>query len=293
MARIRTIKPEFFTSETIAALPLSARLTFIGLWTHVDDYGVCLGNERLIHAAVWPLEEDPRESLARTREDIASLSELGLVTLYHHSDKRYLHVTGWAEHQKVDRPGRRRLPLPTDPGSTTLSCLNAEFEGSSREIRESIEDSSRLDLGPRNREQGPRNREQGPGSARDEASGSPTTASKKLRVVSDEDPDFAAFWDAYPRKTAKGAARSVWTKVVLGGKGRPPVSSEALIEGAKRYAAYCGQECTAPQYIAHPSTWLNGERWKDELRASEIRSANGHRPYKNPDQREYDKGWPA
>ena len=59
MARIRSIKPEFFTSEVIASLPLSARLTFIGLWTYVDDNGVGLDNERLILAAVWPLEDEP------------------------------------------------------------------------------------------------------------------------------------------------------------------------------------------------------------------------------------------
>jgi len=39
MARIRTIKPSFFTSLTIADLGLAERLTFIGLWTHVDDEG--------------------------------------------------------------------------------------------------------------------------------------------------------------------------------------------------------------------------------------------------------------
>ena len=74
MARIRSIKPEFFTSEAIAALQLSARLTFIGLWTYADDNGVGIYNELLITAAIWPLERDNLETLSRTREDIASLS---------------------------------------------------------------------------------------------------------------------------------------------------------------------------------------------------------------------------
>lgn len=39
MAKIRSIKPDFFTSEDVSALPLRARLTWIGLWTHCDDHG--------------------------------------------------------------------------------------------------------------------------------------------------------------------------------------------------------------------------------------------------------------
>ena len=52
MGRIRSIKPEFFTSEVVAELPLSTRLTFIGLWTYVDDNGVGLDNELLVTAAL-------------------------------------------------------------------------------------------------------------------------------------------------------------------------------------------------------------------------------------------------
>ena len=57
MARIRSIKPEFFTSLTIADLTVEQRLTFIGLWTHVDDEGRCVDDSRLIKAAIWPLDD--------------------------------------------------------------------------------------------------------------------------------------------------------------------------------------------------------------------------------------------
>jgi hypothetical protein len=72
----------------------------------------------------------------------------------------------------------------------------------------------------------------------------------------DDDPDFAAFWDAYPRKVGKGQARKAWPKAV---KAAEPT---AIIAGARRYAQQrYGQE---PQYTAHPATWLNGERWTDQ-----------------------------
>src|SRR3546814_14876688 len=70
MARIRTIKPEFWTSETIAALPIRTRLTFIGLWTYVDDNGVGFGNETLIVAELFPLEDDPPDTLAHVSREI-------------------------------------------------------------------------------------------------------------------------------------------------------------------------------------------------------------------------------
>ena len=39
MARIRTIKPEFFTSEDIVELPPLARLLYIALWCEADRDG--------------------------------------------------------------------------------------------------------------------------------------------------------------------------------------------------------------------------------------------------------------
>ena len=39
MARIRSIKPEFFTSIPVGGVSRDARLMFVGLWTNVDDDG--------------------------------------------------------------------------------------------------------------------------------------------------------------------------------------------------------------------------------------------------------------
>src|SRR5258707_13245325 len=104
MARIRSIKPEFFTSERIATLPLSARLTFIGLWTYVDDNGVGLDNERLVLAAVWPLEEDVIATLQRTREDLWSLARAGHIKRYRSGSGGFLYITSCGAHQKVSHP---------------------------------------------------------------------------------------------------------------------------------------------------------------------------------------------
>src|SRR5258708_4635557 len=123
MARIRSIKPEFFTSAAMARQPLSARLTFIGLWTYVDDNGVGLDNERLVLAALWPLEEDVIATLQRTREALRSLARAGHVKRYRSDSGAFLYITSWKEHQKVSHPRKPRYPHPSEPGVT---CANTD-----------------------------------------------------------------------------------------------------------------------------------------------------------------------
>ena len=246
MPRIRSIKPEFFTSETIASLPLSARLTFVGLWTYVDDNGVGLDNEMLINASIWPLEEDSLETLARTREDLATLSRKGLVKRYRDSRKGYLHITSWDEHQKVDHPKKPRYPKPGDEeGERAATC---DDDGSREDVAIDSRET-REDVAP---EQGAGSREQGAGkktSGRQAGRQSPVPGS-------DDDPDFAAFWSAYPRKVAKGAARRAW-RGALAKRADP----KQVILAAERYRDDPRRRAKDIELTAHPATWLNGERW--------------------------------
>lgn len=109
MARIRTIKPEFFTSLSVASLELAARLTFVGLWTHCDDEGRCVDEARLIKAALWPLDD---RTAADVERDLYALAASGLITRYEVGGRRYLAVSGWAEHQRINRPTPSRIPPP-------------------------------------------------------------------------------------------------------------------------------------------------------------------------------------
>lgn len=111
MARIRTIKPDFFTSDTVSALPIRARLTWIGLWTHCDDHGRCRDNVKLIKAAVWPLDD---VSLRDIDSDLTALESAAVIYRYSVLGKSYIQVTGWTEHQKVDRPSRSPIPAPSE-----------------------------------------------------------------------------------------------------------------------------------------------------------------------------------
>ncbi|SWD82810.1 primosomal protein I [Klebsiella pneumoniae] len=57
MARIRTIKPEFWTDEDMAEVSEPACLLAIGLLNYADDEGYFNANPKLIKAAVFPIRE--------------------------------------------------------------------------------------------------------------------------------------------------------------------------------------------------------------------------------------------
>lgn len=122
MARIRTIKPSFFTSLTIADLTLAQRLTFIGLWTHVDDDGRCIADPRLIKAAIWPLDDRSADDVM---SDLGALTEHSLIAHYEVGGRRYLEVCGWSEHQKINRYTKSKLPGPDSEGAKPLTSGNA------------------------------------------------------------------------------------------------------------------------------------------------------------------------
>ena len=72
--------------------------------------------------------------------------------------------------------------------------------------------------------------------------------------------NFEAFWKEYPRKVGKGDARKAFSKTILKG-----VSLETLLEALRKQKRCTQWNRDNGRYIPHPSTWLNQERWEDEV----------------------------
>jgi hypothetical protein len=129
MARIRSIKPDFFKSATIARLTYRARLTFEGLWCLADDQGRLAADTRVIAGELWPQEDDVtwREVAA----DVDALLTLGLLREYTADGKVYLEVSSWTEHQKISKPTKSKLPTPpwTTDGDLQESSRSALSTG--------------------------------------------------------------------------------------------------------------------------------------------------------------------
>jgi hypothetical protein len=109
MPRIRSIKPGFFKSEDVSALPFRARLTWVGLWTQCDDHGRYKDSVRLIKGDIWPLDD---VSLRDIEEDLSILEEQRRLVRYEVDEKRYLAVVNWHAHQAINRPGKPKYPAP-------------------------------------------------------------------------------------------------------------------------------------------------------------------------------------
>lgn len=107
MARIRTIKPEFFVSEQIADISPTCRLLFVGMWLFCDDAGIHPASARQLKMEVFP--GDPF-TVEQMQEMIDELLRVGLLTEYEAQGKVWWQVTGW-HHQKIERP-RYQHPQP-------------------------------------------------------------------------------------------------------------------------------------------------------------------------------------
>lgn len=71
---------------------------------------------------------------------------------------------------------------------------------------------------------------------------------------------FEAWWKAYPRRTGKGAALKAYTSALK------RASPDELMAGARTFSEWVERNEKPPQYVPHPSTWLNQDRWLDELK---------------------------
>ena len=67
---------------------------------------------------------------------------------------------------------------------------------------------------------------------------------------------FEKFYEAFPRKVGKGQARKAFKTALT------KVDFETILNGVVKYAKHTKN--SEKQFIAHPATWLNGERWSDE-----------------------------
>lgn len=76
---------------------------------------------------------------------------------------------------------------------------------------------------------------------------------------SSADEVFGRFWSVYPKKVSKQGARKVWDRKIK------TTDPEAIIAGAKQYAAWLKAEGKSKQYYKDPDGWLNAGKWEDEL----------------------------
>ena len=107
MARIRTIKPMFWTDESLVELPYEYRLLFIGLWNFADDEGFIENKPKQIKLQVFPGDEVDVVRGVRALVKAGSIESLKLdidgVLV------GVLRIKGWKNHQVISRPTPSRF----------------------------------------------------------------------------------------------------------------------------------------------------------------------------------------
>lgn len=126
MARIRSIKPDFWNNERVLECSPIARLMFIGMWNFADDTGRMKFSPKTIKAQIFPLDDI---SVADVAGMIDELSSNGLIQIYYVDTVGYLYILGWA-HQKIDRPQKSKCPSPPEYSPNDRRQVATDLRGS-------------------------------------------------------------------------------------------------------------------------------------------------------------------
>jgi hypothetical protein len=114
MARIRYLKPDFFTDEDLCELPFEARILFEGLWCHADKAGRLEDRPKFLKAMIFPYDEvDIEKNL-----DLLSQRKLNghpFIIRYQAHEQKLIQIVKWDKHQKPHHTEKESIFPPAPP----------------------------------------------------------------------------------------------------------------------------------------------------------------------------------
>ena len=117
------IKPEFWDDEKLGMnTSIQARLIFIGLWNHSDDYGVVKGNSRWLKNHILPYEDSV--SPHAFEKWLTELQNIKCILPFDARGEKYFLIRNFDKHQSINRPSKQRNPEPPN------DIFNVSHEGS-------------------------------------------------------------------------------------------------------------------------------------------------------------------
>lgn len=122
MARIRTIKPEFFTSEDIVSLSPLARLFYIGLWCEADREGKLTWKPFTLKLRYLPADQVDINDIA------GELINSGLLFTYEVDNDSYAIIPKFLKHQVINmKEAQSKIPFPNSHKFTGIHMNSPEF----------------------------------------------------------------------------------------------------------------------------------------------------------------------
>lgn len=142
MARIRTIKPDFFKNEALADLPAMTRLLFIGLWTQADREGRMEDRPKRLKAEIFPYDSYDMD------KGLNELQKAGFIIRYKvnangsarilapeqpDSELALIQIATFSKHQKIDKINEKPSEFPPVDYNKSITRLPIEGEGKGKE----------------------------------------------------------------------------------------------------------------------------------------------------------------
>jgi len=229
MARIRSIKPEFWTSAQVLECSTNSRLLFIGLWNFCDDYGRHPLSPKQCKAEVFPADNFTEKDILGMLQE---LSKNDLISVYVNENKEYFYIPGW-RHQRIDKPQQPKYPDPfSEHSKIILGTLPPDRIGEDR----IGEDSPK-------------------------PNGSDHTHKiRKERTAIIYTAEFESFWLLYPdkRNNSKPRAFEEWQKLSQS-------DQEAAVRSIPSFSDYCRSD--KDYRVVHCERYLSQRRfdgWSDQ-----------------------------
>lgn len=214
-------------SAQVSRLSRDARLTYIGLIVLGDDDGRLKADPRLIKSQIYPYDDEVK--LSDIEKWMGEIKAQNLVVEYEVEGVRYMYHPKWENYQQLREDRRRESNIPAP---------DIEFSVVPTKRQPSV--NQKGDKPPRK-------------ISKDKISKDNTD------LLADS--AFVVFWDKYPKKVGRKAAFKAWHKV----EWTPDLVSKAMtaLEAWKQSEQWTKD---AGRYIPHAATWVNGERWEDEVK---------------------------
>ncbi|MDO5535397.1 MAG: hypothetical protein Q4F65_12195, partial [Propionibacteriaceae bacterium] len=123
MAKIRGIKPEFWTDEAVVELSRDARLMFIGMWNYACDNGHLDDKPKQIKMRIFPADDDT--DIEAWLDELVNMGRItrkdGTITIRRFPDHQKPHKRWWTT---CDLPGCEHPDKSSDGpnnGGTTVA----------------------------------------------------------------------------------------------------------------------------------------------------------------------------
>jgi hypothetical protein len=240
MARVRNLKPGFFSNEDLAECSPWARLCFAGLWTVADREGRLEDRPKRIKGQLFPMDAIDVEPL------LGELVQHGFIVRYTINGLGFIQVIEFSKHQNPHhREPKSVIPSMQSPGllidKDDIKALGQPEASESIPVIPSMQ--SRAEPGTRNKE--PKSLEQ-----------------RAARKTAER---FLDFWTVYPMKKGRANAEAQWRA-----KGYDAIA-DRIIADVKRRIIEDRQWLDG--YAPHGSTYVNSQGWLDEIEPT--KGANG------------------